>query len=107
MVYVNNESVVATIIQEQGSLFWSNETLSLYLHKLAIRRKHAQKGLSQKMVTWAKLQAKSNNKKFLRLDCAADRAKLCSFYKKQGFKKVREEVLFDKYSTAFYEFEVI
>ncbi|WP_088104175.1 GNAT family N-acetyltransferase [Halalkalibacter urbisdiaboli] len=105
--FVNNESAVAVILQEQDSLLWSDETPSLYLHKLAIRRKFAKKGLPQQMVEWAKLQAEKKNKRYLRLDCAADRMKLCNFYEEQGFKKVREEVILGKYPTAFYEFEVI
>lgn len=105
--FIHNKSAVAMILQEQDSIFWSDSTPSLYLHKLAIRRKYSQKGLSKQMINWAKLRAKQHNKKYLRLDCAADRPKLCNFYEKQDFKKVREEVMFDKYPTAFYEIEVI
>ncbi|WP_299095759.1 N-acetyltransferase [uncultured Metabacillus sp.] len=105
--FINNESAVAMILQEEDPIFWSDPTPSLYLHKLAIRRKYAQKGLSQQMISWAKLRAKQHNKNYLRLDCAADRPKLCNFYEKQGFIKVRDEVMFGKYPTSFYEIEII
>jgi hypothetical protein len=58
------------------------------------------------MIHWAIRRAKHLNKAFVRLDCAADRPKLCQFYESQGFKKVSEKVLFGKYPTAFYEFEI-
>lgn len=58
------------------------------------------------MIKWAKSRARFLNKKYLRLDCAADRYKLCEYYELQGFIKVGEKVMFDKYPTAFYEFEI-
>ncbi|MGM7721619.1 GNAT family N-acetyltransferase [Metabacillus sp. Hm71] len=107
MGFINNQSATAMILQEKDPIFWTDSTPSLYLHKFAIRRKYAQKGLSEQMINWAKLRAKQHNKKYLRLDCDADRPKLCNFYEKQGFIKVRDEVMFGKYPTYFYEIVVI
>jgi GNAT superfamily N-acetyltransferase len=106
--YINNEEAAVMILQEEDSLFWPGENKyeSLFLHKLAIRRKYAKKGLSEEMIEWAKSLAKNLNKKYLRLDCAADRPKLCKFYENQGFEKVREKVMFGKYPTAFYELRI-
>jgi hypothetical protein len=40
-------------------------------------------------------------KKYLRLDCAADRPKLCEYYESQGFKKVREEGCLENIQQLF------
>jgi hypothetical protein len=55
------------------------------------------------MIEWAKKEAKRRNKTFLRLDCAADRPKLCSFYEKHGFRKVGERLILQKFPTALFE----
>jgi len=105
--YVNGEAAAAVILQEEDRLFWPDaKTDSLFIHKLCVRRKYAKTGLSAKMIEWAKGQAKARGKTYIRLDCAADRPKLCAFYEDQGFRKVREQVMFGKYPTAFYETEV-
>lgn len=106
--YVNNEAAAAMIVQEKDVVFWpdANNSDFLFLHKLAVRRKYAGKGCAKEMVDWAKSRARSLHKRALRLDCAADRPELCEFYERSGFQKVNEIVLFNKYPTAFYEFEI-
>ncbi|WP_282937387.1 GNAT family N-acetyltransferase [Paenibacillus sp. RC67] len=106
--YINNEAAATMILQEKDTILWPEleENDSLFLHKLAVRRKYAKLGLSGEMVDWAKVQAKSLGKTYVRLDCAADRPKLCLFYENQGFKRVSERVMFGKYLTAFYEFTI-
>lgn len=103
--YLNNESAAAIIMKTEDDLFWTevNKGESLFLHKLAVRRKYAGRGLAEQMIRWSEARAKRLNKKYLRLDCASDRAGLCAFYESQGFKKVREELMFGKYPTVFYE----
>ncbi|QYR22449.1 GNAT family N-acetyltransferase [Paenibacillus sp. sptzw28] len=100
-------SAAVMILQEEDAFFWPNaiRNESFYVHKLAIRRDFAKTGLSNEMINWAKAWARAKGKKYLRLDCAADRPKLCGFYEKNGFKRIGETILFDKYPTAFYEFE--
>ncbi len=108
IAYSNKESAAVMILQEEDTLWSDDESRndSLFLHKLAIRRRYAKSGLSQEMINWAKNRAKQLNKMYLKLDCAADRPKLCKFYESQGFKKVREKLVLGKYSTAFYEFHI-
>lgn len=103
---INYEAAAAMILQSEDSVFWPGSNDSLFLHKLAVRREYAKQGVSKGMIHWAIRRAKHLNKAFVRLDCAADRPKLCQFYESQGFKKVSEKVLFGKYPTAFYEFEI-
>ncbi|MDD9271740.1 GNAT family N-acetyltransferase [Paenibacillus sp. GCM10023248] len=106
--YMEDVPVSTMILQEEDDVFWPSvvKNESLFLHKLSVRRQFANFGLARDMVKWAKQEAQNRNKRYLRLDCAADRPKLCSFYESIGFSKVREQVLFRKYPTAFYEIEV-
>jgi len=105
--YLDGIPAATIVLQEVDDLFWSLVTKneSLFLHKLSVRRQFAKSGLAVDMIMWAKSEAKKRNKKYLRLDCAADRPKLCKFYEYQGFKNVREQVM-GKYPTAFYELEI-
>lgn len=103
----NDEVAAVMILQDEDKLFWpSAKNDSLFLHKLAVRRKYAKQGVSKDMIDWAKSRARYLNKKYLRLDCDAERHKLCDFYEGQSFKKVSERIMFGKYLTAFYEFEI-
>src|SRR5690348_9879016 len=76
---------------------------SLFLHKLCVRRSVAKTGCSTVMIEWAKREVRNRGKTYLRLDCAADRPKLRSFYESCGFMKVRERLVLQQYPTAFYE----
>jgi GNAT superfamily N-acetyltransferase len=98
--------VATMILQEVDALFWPSVPRgeSLFLHKLSVRRAFAGTGLAVAMIDWAKREVNCRSKKFLRLDCAADREKLCEFYESLGFHKVREELMFGKWPTAFYEY---
>ncbi len=57
---------------------------SAFVHRVAVKRDYAGKGIPERMIEWAKKMAKSDGKKFLRLDCA-DRPKLRAMYERLGF----------------------
>lgn len=103
--YIDEDAAATMILQEEDTLFWPELERgdSLFLHKLAVRRKYAKQGVSVEMINWAKARAVSLGKTYVRLDCAADRPKLHRFYESQGFKRVGERIVLGKYPTAFYE----
>lgn len=104
---IDEEAVGTMVLQEEDKLLWPNHhEPSLYLHKLAVKRQYAGTGLSEAMVGWAKKQGSLQGKRYLRLDCAADRPRLCAFYERQGFVKLREALLLNRYPTAFYELTI-
>jgi Acetyltransferase (GNAT) family. len=99
------EAAAAMILQEADPLVWLEETEradSLYVHKLCVRRAFAATGCSSAMLQWAKEQAVLRGKTWLRLDCAADRPKLCTFYERNGFVLVREKSVHGN-PTVLYE----
>lgn len=78
---------------------------SLFIHKLAVKRCAAGKGVSAALVNYAKSECIKRNIPALRLDTHALRPKLCSFYERLGFKFVGKRVLFGEYHAAFYIWE--
>ncbi|CEI83696.1 N-acetyltransferase [Oceanobacillus oncorhynchi subsp. incaldanensis] len=105
--FLNGESAGTIIVQEQDHIFWPHENKNdaLYLHKIAIRRKYAKEGVSVNLIDWAKQQAKMQLKKYIRLDCAADRPNLCYFYECQGFQQVGQKTV-GEFFVALYEYQV-
>ncbi|TDQ42866.1 GNAT family N-acetyltransferase [Aureibacillus halotolerans] len=106
--FVQGTPAATIVLQEIDRFFWPNESKgdSLFLHKLCVRRQFSGQGLASCMIDFAKNEARKQNKAFLRLDCAADRPALCAFYEANGFKKVREQRVFDRFDTAFYEYSL-
>lgn len=99
-----DEPAAAMVVQERDEFFWPDapESESLFIHKLAAARRLKGRGAAVMMMDWAKARASEQEKSYLRLDCAADRPKLCRFYEDYGFHRVRREMV-GPYDTAFYE----
>ena len=95
------------ILKWEDSYLWPDIKCgeSGFIHKLCIRRKYSGKGLSESMIDFAIEECRKRNVAFLRLDCAGDREKLCSFYERLGFSQVRRRIL-GKFDVAFYERKV-
>lgn len=101
---LRGEPAAAMVVQESDAFFWPGvpEGESLFVHKLA-RRSHLKgRGTAAAMLDWAKGRASEQERAYLRLDCAADRPKLCRFYEEYGFRRVGRRML-GPYDTAFYE----
>jgi GNAT superfamily N-acetyltransferase len=56
------------------------------VHRLAIRRACAGQGISTALLEWAVDRARTLGKRYLRLDCDADRPRLRAFYERFGFR---------------------
>lgn len=78
---------------------------SLFLHKMALVRREAGKGLAQALIAWAIREAKTRGKRYLRLDFLADRPKLRSVYEQCGFRHHSDRQV-GAFQIARYEFEL-
>ncbi|MBO9647734.1 MAG: GNAT family N-acetyltransferase [Variovorax sp.] len=58
---------------------------SAFVHKLAIRRAWAKKGVSTELLSYARIRARQVGRAHLRLDCVADRQGLRNLYESFGF----------------------
>jgi GNAT superfamily N-acetyltransferase len=69
-------------------LFWPDLATddSAFIHRLAVRRNCAGRGVSTALLGWAVGHARSLGKQYLRLDCDAERARLRDLYERFGFR---------------------
>lgn len=106
--YIGDEAAGCLRLQEEDELFWPGfpDDEALYIHKLAVRRKYSGNGVALFMIDWAKEKVNESKRKFLRLDCIADRKKLCEFYEKNGFTKIDEINVVEFGTSARYEAKV-
>ncbi len=88
--------------------FWPDvgNGTSLFIHKLAVKRAAAGKGVSIALLDYAKNECLQRKIPDLCLDCSALIPKLRSFYECNGFICVGERVVYKKYPTAFYIYHV-
>jgi GNAT superfamily N-acetyltransferase len=74
---------------------------SAFVHKLAVGRRWAGRGVSSALLAFARERTRSSGRRQLRLDCVADRAPLRELYERFGFRlhsEVRKgEVVFARY----------
>ena len=94
-------------LQEEDEIYWSDADHqgTLYLHKLAVRRNFAKRGVSSFMLEQAIQFARDRGKKFLRLDCDAHRPELNRLYRDFGFTYV-DEVRLKGDTGSRYQIEV-
>lgn len=60
---------------------------SLYIHRLAVKRKYKGNGIGETIVKWIEENVQSD-KRYLKLDCVEYNRTLNDFYKKNGFEYV-------------------
>ena len=86
----SNPAAVFTLTFED-KLFWPDvlPNDSIFIHKLAVARKCAGRGLSAAVFDYAENLARQKKLRRIRLDCAT-RPKLCHVYESAGFSRVDE-----------------
>jgi|SRR5688572_25486564 len=69
-------------------LFWPDlaQDDSAFVHRLVVRRAFKGQGVSVALLQWSAARAQSLGKRFLRLDCDAQRTKLRALYEQCGFE---------------------
>lgn len=59
-----------------------------YVHGLSVRKGFNGRGLGHIMIDWCASKMTGLNRRFIRLDCAVQNAKLCAYYESLGFIRV-------------------
>lgn len=72
----------------EDPLFWPDLPAgeAAFVHRLAVRRAYAGRGVSKTLLRWAADRARPLGRKFLRLDCDAARLPLRTLYESCGFR---------------------
>jgi GNAT superfamily N-acetyltransferase len=88
--------------------YWPNipRGESLFLHKLAVRRSFAGKGLSKELIDFAINLANHYHIDAIRLNCNQHRGKLRALYENEGFHCVEEKTFLGNHDTALYVYNV-
>jgi len=102
----DGEQIVGVMKFELEDAYFWPEVLpgtSAFIHKLAIRRAWAKKGISTELLTYARTRAQQLERAHLRLDCVADRQGLRKLY--EGFGFALHSVV-EKGATSFARYEL-
>ncbi len=93
--------------QLEDGLFWPDAPNpdAAYVHRLAVRRQFAGKGISLALLNWAAERTHNLGRTVLRLDCDADRQRLRSVYESFGFRHHSCRQV-GSYFVARYEYDV-
>lgn len=86
--------------------FWAPQDepdSALYVHKLAVARGHAGGGLGEALLDWAGLRVLAQGRRWLRLDCSKDNARLQDYYRGQRFAHLRTVDLSHRASGALFQ----
>ena len=85
--YQNGIPVGCMAITDLDTKYWPEilKGESLYIHKLAVKRMSAGKGVSKELISFAKKLSLKNGINSLRLDCNLKRNKLRILYENEGF----------------------
>ncbi len=88
---IDDEFSAVVEIKTSPEEIWAYDaSLSVYVHKLAILRKHTGKGLGLIVINLIKALAIKQGMHSIRLDCVAHNVKLRAYYESCGFTFIKE-----------------
>lgn len=106
-VYVvegEDDGPVATLVLlHDDPQYWGDRPQdALYLHKFAVRRDRAGRGIGAAVVEWANAEAAEAGREFLRLDCLCDNPRIRDYYEDLGFEH-RGDLVLNGRNMSLYE----
>jgi GNAT superfamily N-acetyltransferase len=88
LAYFDREPAGTIKFELADEIFWPDfpDDAAAYVHRIAVKRKFAGKGISTSMLSWAVDTACVLGRSYLRLDCQTDRTPLRAIYERFGFQ---------------------
>jgi len=104
---VDGAAVGTMMLQFEDEVCWPDKPKgeALYVHRLAVRRSAAGRGVAQAMMTFAKRRTIEEGRRYLRLDAATERPKLRAVYESFGFI-FHSDFQVGRFTIARYQIEV-
>ncbi len=103
VVELEGEPAATFTLLADDPKFWGDRPPdALYLHKLAVRRAFAGRGLGARIVEWIAGEARRRGRSFIRLDCQRDLPGIRRYYDELGFD-LRGELERGPRAWALYE----
>ncbi len=84
---IDNQIACIWMTSFEDAEIWKEKDLNdaIYLHRITTNPEFRGKNLTSKIFEWAKVFAKKNDKKYLRLDTVGENRGLIDLYTKRGF----------------------
>jgi predicted N-acetyltransferase YhbS len=99
----DDEPVATVALLDDDPVYWGKQPPdAFYVHKLAVRRDHAGRGIGAAIVEWANAEAAEAGREFLRLDCLGDNPGIRDYYEDLGFEH-RGDLVLDGRNMSLYE----
>jgi predicted N-acetyltransferase YhbS len=105
-VYVvedEGDAVATVTLLWDDPMYWGEQPSdAVYVHKLAVRRDRAGRGIGSAIVAWANAEAVEAGRDFLRLDCLGDNPGIRDYYEQLGFEH-RGDLILGGRQMSLYE----
>jgi ribosomal protein S18 acetylase RimI-like enzyme len=98
-------AILGVFVTQWDDTFWhpmKNDDLACYIHTMGIDPSLTGKGIGKKILSFVEDIAKRAGRKYVRLDCNADNARLCEFYESNGFYKAGSKP-WENWNVRLYE----
>ena len=90
----DGDAVATVTMLGDDPTYWGDRPPdAYYVHKLAVRRDQAGRGIGAAVVEWANAEAAEAGREFLRLDCLGDNPGIRDYYEGLGFEHRGDLVL--------------
>jgi ribosomal protein S18 acetylase RimI-like enzyme len=83
--------------------FWDAPDDAGYVHRLAVRRRWAGRGIGEALLDWAGRRIAKSGGHWLRLDCMRENRSLHDYYRRLGFEHVRDIELGHRISGSLFQ----
>jgi GNAT superfamily N-acetyltransferase len=104
VVDVDGQTAATLTLLWDDPAFWGERPPdAVYLHKLAIRRAFAGRGLGAAIVDWVDGHAASAGRRYVRLDCQREDPGIRSYYERLGFEHRGDKEDDPRFPVALYE----
>jgi len=104
MVDVDGETAATLTLLRDDPAFWGERSAdAVYLHKLALRRAFAGRGLGAAIVEWVDEHAAAAGLEYVRLDCRRDDPGIRGYYERLGFEHCGDKDDDSRFAVALYE----
>ncbi|MDX6388727.1 MAG: hypothetical protein QOK34_204 [Gaiellaceae bacterium] len=99
----DGDTVATVTMLDDDPMYWGDRPPdAFYVHKLAVRRDQAGRGIGAAVVEWANAEAAEAGREFLRLDCLGDNPGIRDYYEGLGFEH-RGDLVLGRRNMSLYE----
>lgn len=107
LFYRNHEPVATVGITWEDAEAWGEREQgdASYIQRLAVAEGFHGQDIGAQVLEWTRSHTKSQQRRFVRLDCGADNQGLCAYYESHNFERIATKSFteYPDYTAALYE----